>query len=363
MSDFTPDFANDDKVLLEKVEQTRQERNAAGLKGLTGGLETVVINVETEDLEAAAAEMLRYTGMNFAGAFEDDARQHVLLTTPGGADFLITSRKGGDNPFLPFNIGPRTEHKPNARLESFWFKCRDLDAYVDIQRGRGVEFLGDVADTSAYRFIQTAPSRYTGNSLGFIQWKQAEGVYAHQATSTLDISLEKPALPHLGNILELDHTATRVHAQERDAAICEFMSLTSYDFDFAVYVESLNSITNVARLSMDDYAAVFTSGIKPFESLENSGPTEAFIHNYGLRLHHLAFTTRDIEATFQALKDDGMEFLVDLVGGPEEGLHQTFTRPSQNTFLVNEYIQRYGDFSGFFTKSNVTMLTKATEKQ
>jgi hypothetical protein len=31
--------------------------------------------------------------------------------------------------------------------------------------------------------------------------------------------------------------------------------------------------------------------------------------------------------------------------------------------LVTEYIHRYGDFDGFFTKSNVTLLTGATGRQ
>jgi hypothetical protein len=58
-----------------------------------------------------------------------------------------------------------------------------------------------------------------------------------------------------------------------------------------------------------------------------------------------------------------MQFLVELVGSEEEGLKQTFSQPSEYTLLVNEYIKRYGDFDGFFTKSNVTLLTAATDKQ
>jgi hypothetical protein len=58
-----------------------------------------------------------------------------------------------------------------------------------------------------------------------------------------------------------------------------------------------------------------------------------------------------------------MEFLLDLVGDRSEGLKQTFSKPSENTFLVQEYIHRYDDFDGFFTKSNVTMLTEATDWQ
>jgi hypothetical protein len=52
-----------------------------------------------------------------------------------------------------------------------------------------------------------------------------------------------------------------------------------------------------------------------------------------------------------------------LVGSPDEGLKQTFTKGSLNTFLVNEYIHRFGNFDGFFTKSNVKTITKATESQ
>ena len=108
---------------------------------------------------------------------------------------------------------------------------------------------------------------------------------------------------------------------------------------------------------------VFTSGISPYINDEISGPTEKFIHNYGSRVHHIAFQTEAIEGTYYLLVRDEMKFLIELVGSPEEGLKQTFTEPSVNTLLVNEYIHRYGDFDGFFSKSNVTLLTAATGKQ
>jgi hypothetical protein len=55
--------------------------------------------------------------------------------------------------------------------------------------------------------------------------------------------------------------------------------------------------------------------------------------------------------------------LIELVGSPAEGLKQTFSQPAEQTLLVNEYIYRYGDFEGFFTRSNVTLLTGATARQ
>ncbi len=142
----------------------------------------------------------------------------------------------------------------------------------------------------------------------------------------------------------------------------EFLELTDYEFSMAVYVDNLNSITNVARLVGEPYAMVITSGLgEAVPGVE--GPTEQFIRNYGRRIHHLAFRTEAIEATFEGLRQQGMRFLLDLVGSPGEGLKQTFSRPSAETLLVNEYIYRYQGFDGFFTKSNVTLLTEATARQ
>ena len=141
------------------------------------------------------------------------------------------------------------------------------------------------------------------------------------------------------------------------------MSLTNYNFDFAIYVKNFNSITTVARLSKKDFALVFTSGISSYSNSETSGPTEKYIHNYGPRVHHVAFKTKNIEDTFVELGNDGMDFLINIVGSRKQGLKQTFSIGSPNTLLVNEYIHRYGNFDGFFTKNNVTLLTAATEKQ
>jgi hypothetical protein len=58
-----------------------------------------------------------------------------------------------------------------------------------------------------------------------------------------------------------------------------------------------------------------------------------------------------------------MEFLLDLVGSEEEGLQQIFTVPSEHTLLVTEYIHRFGNFDGFFTRSNVEKLTAATARR
>lgn len=346
--------------LETEAEKIRAERKAAGLEGLVRGLEFAVINVQPELQEAAAAELLRTTGHYCRQACEDGEFRDLVLSAPGSADLVVRSRRRGANPWGGLNVRPLTAGLPDTRLETFVFLVEDLRRYVAVQRGRGIKFLTpDIVENDKYLFIQTPPSAYTGNSTGFVQWKGAARDFLHSGARELPRPA-KPALPHLADIGCLDHAATRVTAEHRDPAMLEFMRLTGYNFDFAVYVEELNSITNVTRLTETDFALVFTSGIKPFSDEASSGPTEKFVHLYGARTHHLAFHTENIDETYAALARDGLKYLIELVGSEREGLKQTFTVPSKNTFLVNEYIYRYGDFDGFFTKSNVTALTRAS---
>ncbi len=350
--------------LAARLPSVVKGRRDAGLEGLVEGLEAVVINTEPGRLEPAVEELLKFTGFEIKEHFTDPKASAYVLGTRDSPSLVIRSRGRGANPFHPFNQAERARALPNTRLETFVFRTRDLDTYVGIQRGRGVRFLTDsIIDAPGYRFIQTAPSGFTGNSLGFIEWKEPGRSFAGAGAKRLPINQGKPDLPWLSLIHGLDHTATRVRAAERNDAILEFLSLTGYHFDFAVFVKSLNSITSVARLSMDDFAMVFTSGIEPYTDDEASGPTEKFIRSYGTRVHHMAFRTEEIDEVFRELGSHGMEFLVELVGSPDEGLKQTFSIPSPHTMIVNEYIHRYEGFDGFFTRSNVEALTRATGRQ
>lgn len=367
--DLQEDLQTSDVNLRKKAALIAEERKRLGLDGLVSGLQAVIINTEPQLQQAAVEELVRYSGLEFQCAFQDSEFRTCVLRVPGSpifhsADFLIRSRLQGENPFRETNAAPKARDLPNTRLETFIFETKDIERYVSIQQSRGIRFLtNEIQDFGHYLFIQTEPSAFTGNSLGFLQWKGERGNYLSKDGEPWDLKQVNPTLGHLRNILWPDHAATRVKAQERDAAILEFMSLTNYKFDFAIYVQSLNSITSATRLSSQDFALVFTSGIAPYVSDEISGPTEKFIQNYGTRVHHIAFQTEQIDETYQALKRDGMKFLIELVGSPKEGLKQTFTEGSKNTLLVTEYIHRYDGFDGFFTKSNVTLLTAATGKQ
>ncbi|OPL20140.1 MAG: hypothetical protein AVO35_01220 [Candidatus Aegiribacteria sp. MLS_C] len=341
-----------------------EERRSSGLEGLVGGLEFVIINTEEDRLFPAAEELAVRTGHRPGGGFTGPGEKALLLTREGSAGIMVRHRTGGRNPFTRFNSGPKSSRFPITRLETLVFSVTDIAAYHEIQREAGRSFADDgIRSFDGYLYLETHPSEYTGNALGFVQWRGEPGNFG--SAEREELSWDAPPPP--GNLGEkvgfLDHMATRVRAEDRDRAIVEFMELTNYTFDFSVYVEIFNSITNVARLSPEDYAMVFTSGIRPFAGTEHSGPTEKFIENYGPRVHHMAFDTGDIREVYSTLVDSGQGFLIELVGSEEEGLRQTFTEPSEHTMIVNEYIHRYGGFDGFFTRSNVTLLTGSTDRQ
>lgn len=359
-------FLNDDESLKNEAKKIKENRVKLGLHGIVGDLQFVLINTELHTQEDTLKDFFKYTSHDLYAAMENEYEKIFILknTITSSADFLIKARKKGENPYLDFNTHPKTKHLPNTRIEAFVFKCSDVKKYYEIQKSRGVRFLtNNIVETDNYYYIQTIPSSFTGFSYGLIEWKNTVGNYLDKGFTLLSLDFKKPSDNYVNNIKDLDHAATRILAKDRDAAILELMELTNYNFDFAIYVKSMNSITSVARVIDGNFAMVFTSGIKPYVSDEESGPTEKFVHYYGSRVHHLAFNTEHIEYTFEMLKKNGMDFLIGLIGSTEEGLKQTFSCPSKNTFLVNEYIYRYNGFDGFFTKGNVADLTGATSKQ
>ena len=358
------DFTNDDETLKSAVDKVHQRRKELGIDGMVGDLESIIINVEENRLELAAEEFINSTGYYMYKCYMDNCSRNIVLRKNNSADIILKSRLQGNNAFLNYNIAPKSKDLPNTRLETFVFQCYNLQKYVDIQKGRGVKFLTEyIIDKDNYLFIQTIPSSFTGNSVGFIQWKGSDKNYIDSTDKVFQMENLNHKKDYLNNIGKLDHTATRVKSLHRDSALIEFMELTNYDFKFAIYVDTLNSITNVARLEGAKFAMVFTSGIKPFVNDTSSGPTEKFIQNYGVRVHHLAFETRNIDEVYDSLNKEGYKFMSKVFGSEEKGIKQTFSEPSTFTLLVNEYVCRYGDFQGFFIEENVTKLTKATEKQ
>ena len=228
------------------------------------------------------------------------------------------------------------------------------------------------------------PSPYTHNIVGY--WERPEAnirVYAlglssirpdvQAAYEAAKETQEKLGLDIL--LLPIDHLATRVYSQNREAAILEYLTLSSYYYWGSYDIADQNSSTNVTKSvhfenELESPAKVFTAANHPYfvnHLLQLPSPTEAFVRNYGPRLHHLAVAVNDghsggkanIDYVVDALRDCGQNFLLDVIGSEAEGLKQIFSSASEYSSLIIEYVQRFGDFQGFFTKGNVARLTHA----
>jgi len=176
-------------------------------------------------------------------------------------------------------------------------------------------------------------------------------------------------------ILPIDHLATRIYCQNREVALLEWLSLSSYHYWGSYNIHDQNSSTNVTKSvhhknELKSPAKVFTANNTPYfvnHLVKLPSPTETFVRNYGPRLHHIAMAVKDgerngkenIELVVEQISAQGKDFLLDVIGSKEEGLKQIFSSASEHSSLIIEYVQRFGSFDGFFTKDNVAELTHA----
>lgn len=67
----------------------------------------------------------------------------------------------------------------------------------------------------------------------------------------------------------------------------------------------------------------------------------------------------NIEHAVDRIATQGRDFLLDIIGSRDQGLKQIFSSASEHSSLIIEYVQRFDDFQGLFTKENVAALTHA----
>jgi hypothetical protein len=287
---------------------------------------------------------------------------------------------------------PRGKAKPNARYFGEIYSTKDRAAVKSILGEQGIRFLDPETNRNSFlanaNFVFTERSYYTNNVVGY-----AENDLTDPETLSLGVreSLSKDDEEKLGRadkahqglgfrslIRGIDHLATRVFSGDREHAILEFMTLSPYYFWGAYNIADMNSSTNVTRYpGLDDEllspAKVFTANNTPFyvNSLENlPSPTEDFVRNFGRRMHHIAYEVVDgaqkngmknIDYVVGELAKADIPFLADIIGKCDDfpDLKQIFSKSSSYSFLITEYVQRCHGFQGFFTKSNVALLTSA----
>ncbi len=139
--------------------------------------------------------------------------------------------------------------------------------------------------------------------------------------------------------------------------MAELANLVPYHEFKTFKVISMNAITSCIKLH-DTLPVIVMS-----EGITEDSIVQKYVKKYGGRIHHLAYLVSDIDKVVEIQRKRGIKFTTDyIIGSEEEGIKQIFTLPTETANHIVEYIQRFGDFDGFFTPANIGSLMKSTEE-
>lgn len=375
----------------EYLQRLLEERDRLGLTEMVHEIDALMITVDPDHSIKYIAELCLMTPYHYLVTLESESHwTHILRIDLNSPDLILREVKDPNfrGIFRSLNeIYPVGSQKPNSRYMGEIIRVSNLHEVEKIQQSREFRFFNqnDVRKLELPGNLAISkPSPYTHNIVAYLERHPNDlRVYAlGMSTIRSDVQAayeeakllqEKLRIDDL--ILPVDHLATRVYSQNREVAILEYLSWSSYFFWGAYNIKDQNSSTNVTKsvhgvAESRSPAKVFTANNTPYfvNHLEKlPSPTETFVRNYGPRLHHMALAVKDgerdgvehIDFVVNAIAEQGKGFLLDVIGSKEQGLKQIFSNASEHSSLIIEYVQRYGDFDGFFTKENVAALTEA----
>lgn len=373
-----------------------ERRRSSGIDDLLGHLRGVVIQVENGDAAAYLRELCLMSPYRFSAGFTSSTHKiYVLTSQPEFPRLFVLEPLSSDyeDELTLFNrLYPLSSAKPNARYIGEIFHTDDVKKTQEILESHSIRFNYHHETKNPFltdsHFVFTFPSDFTCNRIGYSQL-DIDDHHGQQLGEPFELdpaevdklaAIDEFAKAQRLNplVLGLDHMATRILAGEREDAILEFLTMSSYYFWGAYNITEMNSSTNVNRNGkVDDDktspAKVFTANNTPsfVNSFENLPmPTEDFVRNYGRRMHHMAYEVVDgdhrggeknVDYVVNTLKEKGVPFLAHVVGEclDDPNLKQIFSKHSQYSILITEYVERCHGYEGFFTKSNVAALTAA----
>lgn len=367
------------------------ERDRVGLTDMIGQIEALMITVDPDQSVRYVGELCLMTPYHYLVTLESESHwTHILRIDMDSPDLLVREVKDPSisGIFRSLNeVYPIGANKPNSRYMGEILRVSDMDAVTRLQKEREFRFFSpeEVAHLELPANLSVSkPSPYSHNIVAYMQRADNEirtyqlgtsSIRDDVQTAYLNAKNAQKALNIEGLLTPIDHLATRIYSQNRENAILEWLSLSSYFYWGSYDIKDQNSSTNVTKSvhfkdEIYSPAKVFTANNTPYfvNHLEHlPSPTETFVRNYGPRLHHLAIGVHDgdhegvenIDHVVHSIAGQGKKFLLDVIGSREEGIKQIFSGASEHSSLIIEYVQRFGDFDGFFTKENVAELTHA----
>jgi len=296
-----------------------EERDRVGLTDMIHQIEAIMITVDPGHSIRYVGELALMTPYHYLVTLESENHwTHVMRVDMDAPDFLVREVKDPhiQGVFRSLNeVYPIGARKPNSRYMGEILRVSDLHSVVRLQQEREFRFFtqDEIRKLELPGNIAIGkPSPYTHNIVGYMERSDEQiRVYslgmsiirpdvqqAYETAKNLQHELKIDDL-----ILPIDHLATRVYSQNREVAILEWLSLSSYYYWGSYDIKDQNSSTNVTKNTHFDSelrspAKVFTANNTPYfvNHLEKlPSPTETFVRNYGPRLHYVALAVKDGE--------------------------------------------------------------------
>ncbi|MGZ8151567.1 MAG: hypothetical protein ACXW0Q_01260 [Methylovulum sp.] len=375
----------------EYLQKLLEERDELGLSTMIQEIDAMMLTVDPGKSIEYIGELCLMSPYYYLETLESDSHwTHVLRIDEQAPDLIVREVKheGIRGIFRSLNeVYPIGSNKPHSRYIGEILRVTDLSEVVKLQQGRGICFFSqdEVGKLELPANLAISkPSPYTHNILAYMERRLDEprsyalGVSSINAEAREACQYAKYRQQELGIaelILPVDHLATRIYSQNREVAILEWLSLSSYYYWGSFDIIDQNSSTNVTKSihyldELRSPAKVFTANNTPYFVNHFKifpSPTENFVRNYGPRLHHLALAVKDgkqngvenIDYVVDAIREEGKSFLLDIIGSKIEGLKQIFSSASEHSSLIIEYVQRFSGFQGYFNADNVAELTHA----
>jgi len=368
-----------------------EERDSLGLTESIHEIDAMMLTVDPGKSIEYIAELSLMSAYCYLYTLESDSHwTHVMRADDSSPDLIVREVKheGIRGIFRSLNeVYPVGSEKPHSRYIGEVLRVTDLQEVVKLQQKRGFSFFSEsemLRLELPRNFAISKPSPYTHNIVAYCQRQKGEEKHYQLGVSFINTEASEVCaqakqrqqeLGIYGLILPVDHLATRIYSQNREVAVLEWLSLSSYYYWGSLDIVDQNSTTNVTKSihyanELHSPAKVFSANNTPYFVNHLKifpSPTENFVRNYGPRLHHIAMGVKDgavhgtenIDYVVDAIREQGKSFLLDVIGSKSEGLKQIFSSASEHSSLIIEYVQRFGDFKGYFHKDNVAELTLA----
>lgn len=383
------------KFFEDYLQKIYDEREKMGLDDLFQKMRGIVVQVAAGEAIKYLMELYLMTPYRFRVGYENATHKvYVLQVKPEFPFMFILEPKAADyfDNFTAANsLFLRAAEKPNVRYIGEIYQVKNLKETVEVLKIPGVRMQPKEVLKNQFlaneNFRVSEISYFTNNVV----------IYTEKDLNDLD-ALGLGEIFGLGNDIEqleqvnkvhedlelhklirgIDHMATRVFSGAREDAILELLVMTNYYFWGSYNIDDMNSSTNISRSpglpdELLSPAKVFTANNTPFyvghiDKLPS--PTEDFVRNFGRRMHHIAYEVIDgerpdkmknIDYVVSKLHEENIPFLAQVIGECKDfpDLKQIFSKSSNYSFLITEYVQRCQGFAGFFTKTNVAALTAA----